>query len=180
MSTRKLAIPALFLSLALAAPVTMLEAASGRAGIHDAQGKKDRNRNQNRDRNQNQDRNEDRNEDRNDDRRCSESERLPMRFRGLDRNCDGVISRAEWRGSDVSFRQHDRNGDGMLSGSELLGNGDDRDDDRNGGGRFDRLDRNDDGRISLDEWPGRRAAFERLDRNDDGFLSRDEFSGDDD
>ncbi|HYO11910.1 MAG TPA: hypothetical protein VE685_01800 [Thermoanaerobaculia bacterium] len=175
MSTRNLAIPALFLSLALAAPVTMLEAADGRAGIHDDQSKKDRNRN--RDRNQNRDRDRDRNEDRNDDRRCRESERLPMRFRGLDRNCDGMISRSEWRGNDVSFRQHDRNGDGMLSGSELLGNGhgdDDRDDDRNRS-RFDRLDRNDDGRISLDEWPGRRSAFERLDRNDDGFLSRDEF-----
>lgn len=174
MSTRKLAIPALFLSLALA-PVTMLEAADSRAGVHDDQSKKDRNRN--RDRNQNRDRNDDRNNDRNDDRRCSASERLPMRFRGLDRNCDGMISRSEWRGNDVSFRQHDRNDDGMLSGSELLGNGHGEDDDRNRS-RFDRLDRNDDGRISLDEWPGRRSAFERLDRNGDGFLSRDEFDDD--
>jgi EF hand len=159
MSKRTFAIPALFLSLALAAPVTMLEAAGDRAGIQQA--KKERNRNQNRGRG---------GED-----RCTNSDRLPMRFRGLDTNCDGVISRAEWRGNDVSFQQHDRNGDGVLSGRELEGNG--RDDQRQGD-RFDRLDLNDDGRISLDEWPGRRSAFERLDRNDDGFLSRDELDDD--
>jgi hypothetical protein len=176
MSTRNLTIPALFLSLALAAPVTMVEAAAGRAGIHDDQAKKDRNRN--RDRNQNRDQNQNGHRGRGQDDRCSASERLPMRFRGMDANCDGLISRAEWRGNNVSFRQHDRNGDGMLSGAELQGNGHGDDGDRENN-RFDRLDRNDDGRISLEEWPGRRAAFERLDRNDDGFLSRDELSDDD-
>ena len=30
------------------------------------------------------------------------------RFRSLDRNRDGVISRAEWRGNDDSFRKQDR------------------------------------------------------------------------
>ncbi|MCX6552574.1 MAG: hypothetical protein NTY02_16480, partial [Acidobacteria bacterium] len=42
-----------------------------------------------------------------------------MRFRAMDRNRDGVISRAEWQGSDQSFRQQDRNGDGILSGDEV-------------------------------------------------------------
>jgi Ca2+-binding EF-hand superfamily protein len=51
-----------------------------------------------------------------------------MRFRGMDRNGDGVITRDEWRGNDNSFQQHDRNGDGVLSGSELRGGG-------NGNGR---------------------------------------------
>lgn len=46
-----------------------------------------------------------------------------MRFRGMDRNGDGVISRDEWRGNDQSFRNHDRNGDGVLSGDELRGKG---------------------------------------------------------
>jgi Ca2+-binding EF-hand superfamily protein len=45
-----------------------------------------------------------------------------MRFRGMDRNGDGVITRDEWRGNDQSFRQHDRNGDGIISGDELRGN----------------------------------------------------------
>jgi hypothetical protein len=43
------------------------------------------------------------------------------RFHGLDRNRDGVVSRAEWRGNDQSFRNQDRNHDGVLSGVELRG-----------------------------------------------------------
>ena len=43
----------------------------------------------------------------------------PMRFRGLDRNNDGKITRDEWRGNDVSFRVHDWNRDGVLSGIEV-------------------------------------------------------------
>ena len=42
-----------------------------------------------------------------------------MRLRAMDRNRDGVVTRAEWQGSDQSFRQQDRNGDGILSGDEL-------------------------------------------------------------
>ena len=49
--------------------------------------------------------------------------KINKRFRGMDRNGDGVITRDEWRGSDQSFRQLDRNGDGVLSGDELRGNG---------------------------------------------------------
>jgi len=45
--------------------------------------------------------------------------RAPMRFRGLDRDHNGRITRAEWRGNDVSFRVHDWNGDGVLSGNEV-------------------------------------------------------------
>lgn len=58
------------------------------------------------------------------------------RFRGMDRNGDGVITRDEWRGNDQSFQQHDRNRDGVLSGDEMRGNGNGQwkqngDDDRN-------------------------------------------------
>ena len=45
--------------------------------------------------------------------------RVNMRFQGMDRNGDGVITRAEWRGSDRSFEVHDWNGDGKLSGDEV-------------------------------------------------------------
>jgi hypothetical protein len=98
-----------------------------------------------------------------------------MRFYGLDTNRDGRITRDEWRGNQNSFNQHDWNGDGVLSGIEVTpgaqrpGNG--------GGDQFARLDRNDDGRISLSEWPGNRNAFNRLDSNRDGFLSRRELTG---
>ena len=41
------------------------------------------------------------------------------RYHGLDRNRDGVITRAEWRGNDTSFRQHDSNRDGIIAGAEV-------------------------------------------------------------
>ena len=44
-----------------------------------------------------------------------------------------------------------------------------------GSGKFDILDRNDDGVISRGEWTGSRDEFNRLDRNDDGVISRREF-----
>jgi hypothetical protein len=42
-----------------------------------------------------------------------------MRILGMDRNGDGVITRAEWRGNARSFDVHDVNDDGILSGTEL-------------------------------------------------------------
>jgi len=104
-----------------------------------------------------------------------------MRFAGLDTNHDGQITREEWRGNDNSFNQHDWNGDGVLSGIEVTPGtqrpGDDDDDEGDDdGGRFNSLDRDRDGRISLAEWRGQRAVFERLDLNDDGFVSRDELA----
>ena len=43
-----------------------------------------------------------------------------MRFRGLDVDRNGVISRFEWRGNDRSFANHDWNGDGILDGNEVV------------------------------------------------------------
>src|SRR5215204_2714877 len=40
-----------------------------------------------------------------------------------------------------------------------------------GSGRFDALDRNDDGVISRREWTGSQNQFDRLDVNDDGVIS---------
>jgi len=94
------------------------------------------------------------------------------RFRGLDRNNDGVITRDEWRGNDRSFSVHDRNGDRVLSGAEI---GDalqaERYDD------FLDIDRDRDGRISRNEWRWEPADFNRLDQNQDGWLTRPEYMG---
>ena len=89
-----------------------------------------------------------------------------MRYRGMDLNRDGVITRAEWRGNDQSFRQHDRNGDGRLSADEV------RADDGSGIVRdFAAVDLDGNGHVTAQEW---RRAFTELDDNRDGSLTEDE------
>jgi Ca2+-binding EF-hand superfamily protein len=102
------------------------------------------------------------------------------RFRGMDRNNDGVISRNEWRGSRQSFDVHDWNNDGVLDGDEVneavARQGrtvEDENFDRVD--RFENLDVNNNNRIDAREWHGTVAAFNRLDANDDNVLSRAEF-----
>ena len=110
-----------------------------------------------------------------------------MRFQGMDRDGDGVITRTEWRGNIQSFRQQDLNGDGVLSGNEVwvpAGQQDPLFGDRNIDQRgltaaFRRADVNNDGVIDRDEWYGDLPTFERVDRNDDGRINRTEFLGDD-
>ena len=88
----------------------------------------------------------------------------------MDRNGDGVVTRAEWQGPNGAFRLHDTNKDGVLSGNEVWDNG--------RGPRVDRFreyDRNNDGVISRREWNGPIAEFRDLDRNRDNRLSRAEF-----
>ncbi|CAN5677895.1 hypothetical protein BH18ACI5_BH18ACI5_29740 [soil metagenome] len=119
-----------------------------------------------------------------------EAEREQARFRTMDRDGDGVITRAEWRGNAESFSRHDTNRDGVLSGSEIW----------IGGRRTDvpavnanyeearqrqdellelfyRTDRDDDGRIGRNEWRSDAATFDRVDRNRDGFISEQEYLG---
>lgn len=103
-----------------------------------------------------------------------------IRFRGMDDDKDGVITRAEWRGNDQSFREQDANGDGVLSGNEvrpraITPDTPDRSRSQEIAARFDRVDQNHDGRLSRDEWTGTAERFDRLDRNRDRFITRDEF-----
>jgi hypothetical protein len=111
-----------------------------------------------------------------DDRDDDEDDNGGIRFRGMDRNGDGVITRREWSGNDVSFRNHDWNGDGVLSGREVRPGAERPNDPRPDRDRFREFDRDGNGVITRDEWPGTRAEFDRLDRNNNGRLNRDEFS----
>ena len=116
------------------------------------------------------------------------SRQAQMRFQAMDQNGDGVISKAEWRGSAQSFSRHDWNGDGVLSNEEVRtgatrepADRDDYDQTRRPEFRnwtergFTNLDRNGDGRIARAEWFYDREGFIRADRNADGALTRSEF-----
>jgi len=112
-----------------------------------------------------------------------------MRFQELDTNRDGVITRAEWRGNDVSFRNQDWNGDGILSGDEVRTGARRQanwNQDWNKDGRIDNLDTqisqrfrgydmDNDNRVGRSEWPGDARLFTRLDTSRDGYLSMDEY-----
>ena len=111
-----------------------------------------------------------------------------VRFQGYDANGDGVITRAEWRGSDRSFDVHDWNDDGVLSGNEVRAGSwrprpefDDYSDDYVfndwSQARFGQLDRNNDGRLTRAEWPYGAEEFLRVDRNRDNALTVAEFTG---
>lgn len=97
------------------------------------------------------------------------------RFRGMDSNRDGVITRNEWRGNPRAFENQDWNRDGVLSGDEVTAAGQGADNRQaRRAERFDRLDVNRNGRIEAREWDGNTAVFNRLDTNNDNSLSRDE------
>jgi Ca2+-binding EF-hand superfamily protein len=121
--------------------------------------------------------------------------RSNIRFADMDRNGDGVITRAEWRGSARSFQVHDWNNDGVLSGDELrpgarrpaqatsrqdMGSAysDYEFDDWTEEG-FAGLDHNRDNRITRDEWHFDQETFRRADHDRNGSISRAEFLGTD-
>ena len=107
------------------------------------------------------------------------------RVAGMDADRDGVVTRAEWRGTADGFRQQDTNRDGVLSGGELRApvapdpaSTDDEDTRRraSAAARFAGMDRDHDGVITRAEWRGGNQAFRKQDTNGDGVLSGGEVS----
>jgi hypothetical protein len=104
-------------------------------------------------------------------------------IQNMDRNGDGIVTRAEWQGEGGAFRLHDTNKDGVLSGTEVWDEGDARRRGRSPSdtgfdgrlGRFRDYDTNNDGVIVRSEWHDQSISFRAMDRNRDNRISRDEF-----
>ncbi|HEX6162545.1 MAG TPA: hypothetical protein VFZ31_04210 [Vicinamibacterales bacterium] len=116
---------------------------------------------------------------------------VKMRFQGMDRNNDGVITREEWKGSQRAFDNHDWNNDGRLSGEEVRPGAqrnsrwEEADHSANWRERnlswtrsaFTNLDHNRDNRITPNEWHFDVETFRRVDSNRDNALNLTEFLG---
>jgi Ca2+-binding EF-hand superfamily protein len=92
-------------------------------------------------------------------------------FNNLDRSNNGLIERREWPYDRASFRQFDVNNDGRLSEQEYAGNAPAYGNDQ----RFRRWDRNGNGYLESTEWKSDTQVFHRLDRDEDSRVSHDEF-----
>jgi Ca2+-binding EF-hand superfamily protein len=100
-----------------------------------------------------------------------------IRFREMDRNNDGMVTRNEWRGSRQSFNVHDWDGNGVLERNEVRQGGfrqgrNQQFEDFDRGEEFEFLDMNNNNRIERREWHASLDSFNQMDRNRDGFLSR--------
>ncbi|HEX6322637.1 MAG TPA: hypothetical protein VFZ36_02840 [Vicinamibacterales bacterium] len=91
-------------------------------------------------------------------------------FEYLDDNGDGRVSVAEWHGTRARFNALDRNNDGVLTRAEAMGTEAPAD-------LFSAIDANNDRIIARNEWRWSTASFDIRDTNRDGRLSRDEFIG---
>jgi Ca2+-binding EF-hand superfamily protein len=96
-----------------------------------------------------------------------------QRFIDRDADRDGYLTLGEYGGHPGNFRALDRDSDSRLSRDEFV---------RRGGGatvalpdEFAYLDLNGDSTLSRAEWYGKEMAFERVDRDDNERITRDEF-----
>jgi Ca2+-binding EF-hand superfamily protein len=85
------------------------------------------------------------------------------------RNGDGSVSREEFPGPAEHFGELDTDGDGFIDAGEAP-----EGPVRGGRGGFERDDRDEDGRISRDEFSGASDHFDELDENQDGYIDRGE------
>lgn len=94
------------------------------------------------------------------------------RWKRLDQDNDGRISRSEWQRNQQAFDRMDTDKDGFLTKEELQSAAREFRGKRRKGLR--EMDTDADGNMSRSEWKGKEETFDRLDTNKDGLLSRDE------
>ena len=97
------------------------------------------------------------------------------RFQAMDKDDDGKVSKEEYQGPAARFDRLDADKDGFLTESENTQRPSTASGGAIGRGPFRGMDRDADGKVSPDEFRGRRQAFDRLDADKDGFLSAAEF-----
>jgi Ca2+-binding EF-hand superfamily protein len=92
------------------------------------------------------------------------------RFKAMDKDGDGKVSRAEFTGVPANFDRFDTNKDGFLDKDEAARSA------AAGMQALRDMDTNGDRKLSLDEFKGPPARFDQLDANKDGFVSFDEIA----
>jgi len=94
----------------------------------------------------------------------------------FDRDKDGKVSREEYRGSDTAFDNWDKNNDGYIDENEAHKGPmpDRRKREKRGGGYIQHFDKDKDGKLSKEEYPGSDSSFNNRDENNDGYIDSNE------
>ena len=104
---------------------------------------------------------------------------MRKRLKEMDADGDGRVTREEWKGEPAGFERFDRNKDGVLDakdGGAGMGGGRPKLDGEAVKQRWQKMDRDADGKVSREEYTGD-FEFERLDLDKDGFLTEADLKG---
>lgn len=95
------------------------------------------------------------------------------RFRDIDRNQDGILSRVEWPAADAAYYESlDRNRDGVVTRNEFFN----RTPQQASAAVFSELDVDGNGSLSRREWPGDDQDFATANSDHDDVISEQEFN----